>query len=176
MRFTETKLADVWLVDLERRDDERGFFARSWCREEFASRGLAAQLAQCSFSYNTYAHTLRGMHYQAAPHAETKLVTCVRGAIYDVILDLRPSSMTYKSWVAVELTQTSLRAVYVPDGCAHGFQTLTEGALVYYQISVPHSPDHARGVRWNDPAFDIAWPPGDRIVSARDSAYPDFGG
>lgn len=173
MLFTETKLGGVWLVDLERHEDERGFFARTWCRDELASRGLVAELAQCSVSFNARAGVLRGMHYQAAPMAETKVVTCLRGAIYDVVLDLRPSSPTYRRWVAAELSETTLRSMYVPEGCAHGFQTLTPGALVHYQISTRHSPQHARGVRWNDPAFGIEWPPADRILSPRDASYGD---
>jgi dTDP-4-dehydrorhamnose 3,5-epimerase len=175
MRFTETELAGVFVIDVERHEDNRGFFARSWCRDDLTGRGLRAELAQCSFSYNALPATLRGMHYQAAPHAETKIVSCVRGSIYDVALDLRPQSPTFRRWTAVTLTGETLRMLYVPEGCAHGFQTLTPGALVHYQISSEYSPEHSRGVRWNDPAFGIEWPhSSDRILSPRDASYPDF--
>jgi len=176
MIFTETHLAGVFVVDIERRSDERGFFARTWCRDELEARGLVTALSQCSVSLNARAGTLRGMHYQAAPHEETKLVSCPRGAIYDVVLDLRPSSPTYRRWFAAELTQENLRALYVPAGCAHGFQTLAPDTLVQYQISARYSPAHARGVRWNDPAFGIDWPSGERVLSARDATYGDFDG
>jgi dTDP-4-dehydrorhamnose 3,5-epimerase len=175
MRFSETAIAGVFVIELERHEDERGFFARSWSRDDLARHGLRAELAQCSFSYNARAGTLRGMHYQTAPHAETKIVSCVRGAIYDVALDLRPSSSTFRKWTAVTLAADTLRMLYVPEGCAHGFQTVTPEALVHYQISQEYSPEHSRGVRWDDPAFGIAWPPADeRILSERDARYPDF--
>jgi dTDP-4-dehydrorhamnose 3,5-epimerase len=175
MKFTETSLPGVFVIDLERHEDDRGFFARSWCRETLARRGLRADLAQCSYSYNTRSGTLRGMHYQAAPRAETKIVSCVRGAIYDVALDLRPESPTFRKWTAATLTADTLRMLYVPEGCAHGFQTLTPEALVHYQIADEYSPEHSRGVRWNDPAFAIEWPAAsERILSGRDAGYPDF--
>ena len=175
MKFSETAIAGVFVIDLERHEDDRGFFARSWSRDELARIGLRSELAQCSFSFNGRAGTLRGMHYQAAPHAETKLVSCVRGAIYDVALDLRPQSPTFRKWTAATLTGETLRMLYVPEGCAHGFQTLTAEALVHYQISDAYSPEHSRGVRWDDPAFGIEWPPAsERILSQRDASYPDF--
>lgn len=177
MRFRETAIPGAWVLEPERHADERGFFARTWCRDEFARRGLNAALAQCSVSHNARRHTLRGMHYQCAPREEAKVVACHRGAVYDVVLDLRPRSPTYKRWTSVELSGESLLAVYVPEGCAHGFQTLTDDALVVYQIAESHAPECARGVRWDDPAFGIAWPAADaRVISARDRAYPDFAG
>jgi dTDP-4-dehydrorhamnose 3,5-epimerase len=176
MKFSATEIAGVFVVDLERHEDERGFFARSWCREDLAKHGLNIDLSQCSFSFNARAGTLRGMHYQAAPHAEAKMVSCVRGAIFDVALDLRPGSSTFLKWTAATLTAETLRMLYIPEGCAHGFQTLTPEALVHYQISAGYSPEHARGVRWDDPAFGIEWPSAEaRILSPRDAAYPDFG-
>jgi len=174
MRFEATKIPGVWIVDVERHEDERGFFARTWCREELARLGLKAELAQCSVSFNAEAGTLRGMHYQAAPREEAKFVSCVRGAIYDVALDLRADSPTYRQWVGVELSETTMRMLFVPEGCAHGFVTLTQNALVHYQISAAFSADHARGVRWNDAAFRIAWPREPRAMSKRDATYPDF--
>jgi dTDP-4-dehydrorhamnose 3,5-epimerase len=174
MLFHETTLPGVFIIDLERREDERGFFARTWCRDELAERGLRAQLSQCSISYNEHRGTLRGMHYQAAPRAETKIVTCLRGAIYDVVLDLRVGSSTYGRWLSVDLNEHSMRMVYIPEGCAHGFQTITRAALVHYQIADVHSPEHSCGVRWNDPAFAIAWPLETTVISHRDATFPDF--
>jgi dTDP-4-dehydrorhamnose 3,5-epimerase len=177
MKFTPTKIAGVWLVDMERHADERGWFARTWCAEEFRQHGLNPDLAQCSASFNRRRGTLRGMHWQSAPHEEAKLVRCVRGAMFDVALDVRPGSATFKQWVGVELTPENGRALYVPEGCAHGFQTLADDTEVLYQISCPWHPDGARGARWNDPAFGIAWPlPADAILSPRDAAYADFAG
>ena len=175
MKFTPTKLAGVWLVDLDRRADERGWFARTWCAEEFAQHGLNANLAQCSLSYNLRCGTLRGMHYQGAPHAETKLVRCVRGAMFDVALDLRPDSPTFREWVGVELTAENGRALFVAEGCAHGFQTLADHTEVLYQIAGVYHPDSARGVRWNDPGFAIEWlNPELAILSNRDASYPNY--
>ena len=174
MLFQNTSIPGVTIIELERHEDERGFFARAWCRKELEQQGLRAQIEQCSVSFNARAGTLRGMHYQRAPHTETKIVTCLRGAIYDVVLDLRRPSPTYKKWVAVELSAESLRMIYIPEGCAHGFQTLAAGSLVQYQISDEYSPDHSTGVRWNDPAFGIVWPPAGRTLSSRDATYPDF--
>jgi dTDP-4-dehydrorhamnose 3,5-epimerase len=175
MLFTETKIAGAWILDAQRIGDERGFFARTWCHDELAGKGLRAELAQCSVSYNARRGTLRGMHFQSAPCMETKIVSCLRGSIYDVLLDLRRDSPTYCQWLAVELTHDSFRAVYIPEGVAHGFQTLTDDAIVSYQISEIHSPDHARGVRWDDPAFNIEWPEArERILSPRDRLYPEY--
>jgi dTDP-4-dehydrorhamnose 3,5-epimerase len=173
MKFTPTKIAGVWIVDLERHADERGWFARTWCAEEFRRHGLNPDLAQCSASFNRRRGTLRGMHWQAAPHEEAKLVRCVRGAMFDVALDVRSGSATFKQWVGVELTMENGRALYVPEGCAHGFQTLADDTEVFYQIAGEYYPASARGVRWNDPAFKIAWPNISGLVcSERDASYP----
>jgi dTDP-4-dehydrorhamnose 3,5-epimerase len=175
--FAETPVAGALVVEPQPIEDERGFFARTFSTEEFAARGLDARVDQCSASFSVRAGTLRGMHYQAAPHGETKLVRCTRGAIFDVAVDLRRESPTYLRWAGVELSADNRRALYVPEGCAHGFQTLVDGAEVLYQISMPYVPAAARGVRWDDPAFGIDWPDapiGGRTMSARDAAYPDF--
>jgi dTDP-4-dehydrorhamnose 3,5-epimerase len=173
MKFTPTKIAGVWIVELERHADERGWFARTWCAEEFRQHGLNPNLSQCSASFNRRRGTLRGMHWQAAPHEEAKLVRCVRGAMFDVALDVRPGSATFKQWVGVELTPENGRALYVPEGCAHGFQTLVDDTEVFYQIAGDYHPASGRGVRWNDPAFSIAWPNVAEVVcSERDVSYP----
>lgn len=174
MIFAETAVAGVWTIAPERVEDRRGFFARTWCEQEFAARGLADRWAQCSVSFNTRRGTLRGLHYQRAPHAEIKLVRCTAGALLDVVVDLRPESSTYLKHVAVELTASSRLMMYIPKGCAHGFQTLADGTEIFYQISVPYAPEHAAGVRWDDPAFGISWPNPDPIMSDRDREYPDF--
>lgn len=175
MIFTETKLRGVFIVDLQLLEDERGFFARSWCQQEFASHGLNPSLVQCNISYNKSKGTLRGMHFQVAPHEEAKLVRCTRGAIYDVIIDLRPHSSTFTRWVAVELMADNHRMVYVPEGFAHGFQTLEDDTDVFYQMSEYYHGAASRGVRWDDPVFGIEWPSsGRRIVSDKDRSYPDF--
>lgn len=172
MKYGETVLPGVWIVELERHVDDRGYFARTWCEEEFRARGLNPRLAQCSVSFNARRGTLRGMHYQAAPHAEAKLVRCTRGAIHDVVLDLRTESKSFRQWIAVELTEDNGRAVYIPEGCAHGFQTLTDRTEVLYQISEFYDSQSSRGVRWNDPAFGILWPVENPILSERDSHHP----
>lgn len=174
MIFTPTPLAGAFVVELEPRRDERGFFARTWCRDEFARHGLNPDLVQCNVSYNRARHTLRGMHYQDAPHEECKLVRCTQGAILDVIVDLRPDAPTHRQWFGVELTADNRRALYVPAGFAHGFVTLTDHAEVFYQMSALYHPASARGVRWNDPAFGIAWPVTDPVLSDKDAAYPDY--
>ena len=161
-------------MTLERREDERGFFARNWCSREFAAHGLSRNLAQSSLSSSPRRGTLRGLHYQVAPHQEAKLITCVRGSIWDVIVDLRPASPTCLQWYGQTLDDTSLSSVYVPEGFAHGFLTLSDDTLVLYQISAYRSPEHARGVRWDDPAFDIQWPFAPLIIGARDRSYPDY--
>jgi dTDP-4-dehydrorhamnose 3,5-epimerase len=176
MRFTETALPGAFLVDLERRDDERGFFARAWCEEEFAAHGLDARISQCNLSFNERRGTLRGMHFQVPPHAEVKLVRCTRGSVYDVIVDLRPDSTTYLSWIGVELSADNRRALYIPEGFAHGYQTLMDGTETFYQVSSPYAPGAERGVRWDDPAFGIEWPDvEERVISEKDLAWPDFG-
>jgi dTDP-4-dehydrorhamnose 3,5-epimerase len=175
--FRETPVAGAFVVEPERMEDERGFFARTFSTDEFESRGLDARVDQCSTSFNAVAGTLRGLHYQAAPHGEAKLVRCTRGAIYDVALDLRPDSPSYLRWTGMELNADEGLALFVPEGCAHGFQTLVDASEVLYQISTPYVPDAARGVRWDDPAFAIQWPPppaGGRTISRRDADYPDF--
>lgn len=174
MKFTHSPLPGAYVVDIEPMGDERGFFARMWCREEFQALGLSTVVEQSSISFNRKKGTLRGMHYQAAPHEEVKLVRCTRGAIYDVILDLRKESLAFCRWFAVELTAENGKMVYVPAGFAHGFQTLADQSEVFYQISEVYRPEMARGVRWNDPAFQIEWPIANPILSARDRSYPDF--
>ena len=172
MKFRETELSGVWVIEPEPQADERGFFARTWCAQEFLARGLSAGLAQCSVSWNRARGTVRGLHYQAAPHEEAKLVRCTRGAIHDVALDLRSGSPTRHRWIAVELTGDNHRMLFVPEGVAHGFQTLVDDTEVFYQISRAYHPEAQRGVRWHDPALGITWPVPDAIVSARDAALP----
>ena len=174
MKFSPTALVGAYVIDIEPVADERGFFVRSWCREEFARHGLNPDLAQCSISFNKKRGTLRGMHYQAKPHEETKVVRCTRGAIYDVIVDLRPESSTFRKWIAVELSADNRRMLYIPAGLAHGFQSLTDDTEVFYQISAPYHPESACGVRWDDPAFGIEWPVMERVISDKDRQYPDF--
>jgi len=174
MIFTETKLEGAYLVDLERFEDDRGFFALSWSAEEFAARGLESKLAECNVSFNRKKGTLRGMHYQTAPHGQVKLVRCTRGAIFDVIIDLRANSRTFKQWTSAELTANNHRALYVPMDFAHGFQTLEDDSEVFYQMSTPYVPGSGRGVRWDDPAFGIEWPKAERIMIERDIQYPNF--
>jgi len=174
MIFQKTKLPGVFEIQIEAKPDDRGIFARTWCQEEFASQGLSSRLVQCNLSFTTQQGTLRGMHYQVAPHEETKLIRCTRGAIYDVVLDLRPDSPAYKDWVAVELTAGKRNMIYVPEGCAHGFLTLQDGTEVIYQMSEFWNPESSRGVRWDDPAFQITWPAKVEVISERDRTYPDF--
>jgi dTDP-4-dehydrorhamnose 3,5-epimerase len=166
-----TPLAGAQLIELERLEDERGFFARSFCRDEFRRLGLEPELAQCNVSWNPRRGTLRGLHYQAAPHEEVKVVRCTRGAIWDVIVDMREGSSTRWRWHAVELNADNRLALYVPRGFAHGFQTLLDESEVLYQISEPYYPDFARGLRWDDPKLRISWPLPGPIVSARDRNY-----
>lgn len=173
MIFTQTDLKDACVIDLERHEDERGFFARSWCVREFQEMGLDTGLLQCNLSYNTEKGTTRGMHYQRPPYAETKLVRCVRGAIYDVIIDLRPSSSTFRQWIGVELTAENRSMLYVPKGFAHGFQTLSDDTEVLYMMSEFYAPDHADGLRWDDPLLGITWPGEVRSMSEKDRTYPD---
>jgi dTDP-4-dehydrorhamnose 3,5-epimerase len=175
VRYVPTALAGVWLIEPDRLPDERGHFARTYDREEFAGRGLDPAVVQCSTSFNARAGTLRGLHFQAAPHGEPKLVRCTRGAIYDVVVDLRPGSPTFKAWFATELSADNGHAVYVPEGCAHGFQTMLDASEVLYMMGHEYVPGAASGVRWDDPAFAIAWPEvAERIISERDKTYPDF--
>lgn len=174
MKFCETKLPGVFGILLDPAADERGFFARTWCQKEFEDQGLNSNLVQCSVSLNSRKGTLRGMHYQAAPFAETKVVRCTAGAIYDVVLDLREQSPTFKQWFAAVLSAENRHSLYIPEGFAHGFLTLTEESEVLYQMSEFYHPEAARGVRWNDPAFQIAWPEKVKVISERDRTYPDF--
>lgn len=175
MKFVTTSVDGVWIVEEERHADERGWFARTWCTSELSEQGLVAELSQCSASYNHRRGTLRGMHFQAAPYGETKLVRCVRGAIYDVVLDMREDSTSYGQWVGVELTAENGRAVYIPEGCAHGFQTTEEGTEVLYMMAGTYCPEAARGIRWDDPRFGIEWPlPEIAFMSERDASYPDY--
>jgi dTDP-4-dehydrorhamnose 3,5-epimerase len=173
MRFAETAIAGVVVVDIEARQDERGAFARLQCPEEFAAAGHPFAPAQTSLSRNPTAGTLRGMHYQPAPYAETKLVRVVRGRMFDVAVDLRPASPTYRRWVSEELSADNARALLIPEGVAHGFLTLEPDTDVLYQISPAFRPGHEAGVRWNDPAFAIAWPAAPALISPRDATYPD---
>ena len=174
MVFLETKLPGVFEVHIEAKPDERGFFARTWCRKEFEAQGLAANLVQCSLSFNKRKGTLRGMHYQIVPHEETKLIRCTQGAIYDVVLDLRPKSPKFREWIAVELTAEKHNMIYVPQGCAHGFLTLEDRSEATYQMSEFQHAEAARGVRWDDPAFQIKWPAKVEVISERDRTYADF--
>lgn len=172
MRLVSTQIAGSFIAEVETIPDERGFFARSWSREEAARHRLNPHVEQCSISFNGTRGTVRGLHYQVAPYAEAKLVRCTLGAIYDVAVDLRAESSTYLAWVAVELTAENRRALYIPEGCAHGYQSLSSESEVLYQISAPYQPEYARGVRWNDPAVGIPWPIRDPLVSERDRALP----
>jgi dTDP-4-dehydrorhamnose 3,5-epimerase len=174
VNLTETRLAGAFVIEVELSRDERGFFARTFDADEFRRCGLDPTVAQCNTSFNERAGTLRGLHYQAEPDGECKLVRCTRGAIYDVIVDLRADSETYCRWFAVELSADNARELYIPKGLAHGFQTLTDDSEVAYQMSHVYVPEAARGVRWDDPAFGIDWPEAERTVSDRDSSFPDF--
>ncbi|HVL98443.1 MAG TPA: dTDP-4-dehydrorhamnose 3,5-epimerase [Egibacteraceae bacterium] len=176
MRFRETALAGVLVVQPEPVRDERGLFARTWDRQLFAARGLETALAQCSVSFNRRRGTLRGMHFQAAPHGEAKLVRCTAGGVYDVVIDLRAGSPTRGRWHAVELTAENRYGLYVPPGCAHGFLTLVGNTEVFYQISEFYHPEASRGVRWDDPAFAVVWPERPAVLSERDATYPDYAG
>lgn len=175
MIFKETKLSGAFVIEVQRLEDDRGFFGRSFCRQEFIARGLNPDVAQCSISFNRKAGTLRGMHYQTAPHAEDKLISCTRGKLYDVIVDLRRESPTFKKWIALDLTGDNRLMLYVPKGCAHGFQTFEDNTEVFYQMSEFYHAESARGVRWNDPAFGIQWPAGVQVIlSERDRNWPDY--
>ncbi|HEY2141467.1 MAG TPA: dTDP-4-dehydrorhamnose 3,5-epimerase [Solirubrobacteraceae bacterium] len=176
MRFVQTPLAGAWMIEPDRIADERGWFARTFDADEFRARGLNPEVVQCNASFNARRGTLRGMHYQAEPHGESKLVRCVRGAIFDVAVDLRAGSQTHRGWHGVELSAENGCAFYIPAGVAHGFQTLTDKCEVLYQMGHPYVPEAARGVRFDDPAFAIVWPEveGERTISERDRAYGDY--
>jgi dTDP-4-dehydrorhamnose 3,5-epimerase len=172
--FTATPIACAYIIDIDRKYDERGFFARSWCQQEFEEHGLNPRMVQCNVSLNTHRGTLRGMHYQSAPHSEAKLVRCTRGSLYDVVVDLRPESASFRQAFGVVLSSNNQRALYIPERCAHGFLTLEDNTEVLYQMSAFYAPDAARGFRWNDPGFTIDWPDQVRVISERDHSYPDF--
>ncbi len=175
MVFSDTGIAGAYVVETERYTDERGFFARVWCADELAALGLTASLAQSSVSFNRHAGTLRGMHFQQSPHAEAKLVRCIRGALFDVALDLRTESPTYLQWHGVTLDAEHGNGFFIPEGCAHGFQTLVDGTEAIYFISHPYASAASSGVRWDDPAFGIEWPSApERIMSERDRSWPDY--
>jgi dTDP-4-dehydrorhamnose 3,5-epimerase len=176
MKFTETPFEGLWLIDIEPFEDARGFFAVTWTPDAFTSRGLDPTLVQCNLAFNHRRGTIRGMHFQRAPFEEVKIVRCTRGAIFDVVIDLRPDSPTHGEWFAAELSEDNRRMLYVPPGFAHGYQTLTDNVEVYYHVSAAYSPSHASGVRWNDPRFRIQWPLEVTEVSARDAEWPDFSG
>jgi dTDP-4-dehydrorhamnose 3,5-epimerase len=174
MKFEKTELEGAWIIDINKLQDERGFFARTFCQREFSEHGLNPRLVQCNVSYNSKRGTLRGMHLQISPFQEAKLVQCTAGVIYDVILDLRPESPTYLRHLGVTLSAQEYRMLYIPEGFAHGFLTLTDNVNVFYQMSEFYAPEAARGFRWNDPAFGITLPEEVRVISERDASYPDF--
>jgi dTDP-4-dehydrorhamnose 3,5-epimerase len=174
MIFSETPLRGAYIVELERREDERGFFARSWCQREFTDLGLDPCVVQCNVSFNTIKGTLRGMHFQLPPFAEAKLVRCTRGAIFDVVIDLRSGSHTLFQWFSAELTAENRSALYIPQGFAHGFLTLTKNSEVFYQMSEFYAPEVSSGVRWNDPLFNITWPEKIHTISVKDQSFADY--
>ena len=175
MKFTEAKLQGVFIIDIERFEDERGFFARAFCQKEFEAYGLNPRVTQCNISFNKKKGTLRGMHYQVAPYEEAKLVRCTRGAIYDVVIDLRSDSPTFKRWTAVELTAENRKMLYVPEGFAHGFQALEDNTEVFYQMSGFYHSESERELRWNDPAFGIEWPIANPTISNKDQSCKLWG-
>lgn len=174
MKFTQTSLAGAYLIEWEPVEDERGFFARTFCKDEFKKHGIDFSCVQCNISYNRKKGTLRGMHYQAAPHEEAKIVSCIRGAIFDVIVDIRPQSETYKKWYGAELSVKNHAMLYVPKGFAHGFQTLDDDSEVFYMMSEFYHPEYAKGLQWDDPAFRIEWPMKPKAIAQKDVAYGDF--
>lgn len=174
MKFLETSLKDAYIIEIEPIEDKRGLFARTWCKREFEAHSLNPEIVQCNISFNIKRGTLRGMHYQTKPFEEAKLVRCTRGAIFDVIIDLRADSPTFKDWFAVELTDENRKMLYIPERFAHGFQTLKDNTEVFYQMSEYYSPEYSKGIRWNDSSFSIQWPEDMQIISKRDQQYPDF--
>ena len=174
MKFQETPLPGAYVIEPERREDERGFFARTFCQRQFEQQGLISRFVQSSMSFNRLKGTLRGMHFQLPPREETKLIQCVRGAVYDVLIDLRPQSPTFRQWMSFELRADDNSELYVPPGLAHGFQTLTDDTVLLYAISEFHEAELGRGVRWNDPAFGVRWPMPPRVIAFRDHSYPDW--
>lgn len=174
MIFSETKLKGAYIIEIEKREDNRGFFARTWCQREFVLHNLNPCVVQSNTSFNIRKGTLRGLHYQAAPHAETKLIRCVKGSIYDVIVDLRPDSPAYTQYISAELTAENYRMLYVPAYFAHGFMTLKDNTEVVYQVSEFYSPESERGIRWNDPSFQIKWPSAVKVISDKDASWSDY--
>lgn len=174
MKFIETSIKGAYIIEIEPIEDERGFFARSWCKKEFGTFGLDTNIIQCNISFNKKRGTLRGMHYQIEPYEEVKIVRCTKGSVYDVIIDLRPDSPTFKKWESIELTDDNRLMLYITKGIAHGFQTLKDNTEVFYQMSEFYVAEYARGVRWNDPAFRIEWPLPVNVISGKDMNYPDF--
>lgn len=174
MLFTPTEIPDAFIIDLDKRVDERGFFARGWCAREFEEQGISGNAVQMNISYNKNKHTLRGFHYQMHPHQEQKLLRCIRGAIYDVLLDLRPESPSFMRHITVELTAESYRMVVVPKGCANAFMTLKDETEVTYLVSEFYTPASERGVRWDDPSFGVRWPVRPEVISDKDANWPDF--
>jgi dTDP-4-dehydrorhamnose 3,5-epimerase len=175
MIFTETKLKDAFIIEIEKIGDERGFFARVWCQNEFEARGLNSRWVQANLAFSKKRGTLRGLHYQIAPYEEAKLMRCIRGAMYDVIVDLRQDSPTYKQWLGVELTEDNRRMLYVPEGFAHGYQTLVDDTEVFYPVSQFYTPGAERGMRWDDPAFAVEWPVTENLtVSEKDKSWPEY--
>jgi dTDP-4-dehydrorhamnose 3,5-epimerase len=174
MIFRETELNGAFLIEPERLEDNRGFFARAWCRKEFMAHGLTGALVQSNISFNKRTGTLRGMHFQTAPYEEAKLVRCTKGAVYDVIIDLRPDSSTFLRWIAAELTAENHKMLYVPENFAHGYQTLADNTEVFYQVSQFYSPGSEQGLRYNDPTFGIKWPMDVQVISHKDRSWPDY--
>jgi len=175
MKYTETKILGAFIFEPEKLEDKRGYFMRGWCKSEFDARGLASSFVQFNISFSRKAGTLRGLHYQSPPHQETKLISCAKGALYDVIIDLRMKSPTYMQWLGVELRADTYKMLYIPEGLAHGFLTLEDNTEVFYPVSQLYCPLSERGIRWNDPNFDIKWPETDaRILSEKDKNWPDY--
>lgn len=174
MIFTETKLKGAFIIEIKKIEDERGFFGRSWCKKEMEENGLNGEIVQANTSFSFKKGTLRGMHYQVPPYEEAKIIRCVRGAIYDVIIDLRPGSAGYKKWIGTELTSDNYKMLYVPEGFAHGFITLTDNVEVYYNVTAFYTPGAEKGIRWNDPLFNIKWPVYPVVISSKDQEHPDF--
>ncbi|REL24182.1 dTDP-4-dehydrorhamnose 3,5-epimerase [Rhodohalobacter sp. SW132] len=174
MKYTETPIEGAVIIELEKHEDARGFFARGFCKKEFEEHGLEHEIVQCNFSKSVKKGTLRGMHYQSPPHAEVKMVRCLNGAIYDVIVDIRKDSPTYKQWFGVKLTDKDYKMLYIPKGLAHGFQTLEENSVIFYMVTENYNQQSERGVRWNDPAFDIDWPLSVTEISEKDQAFTDY--
>lgn len=177
MKFSKTEINDVYIINIDIKNDERGYFVRTYCKKEFAKRDISMNMKQANMAYNKNKYTLRGLHYQKAPYSEKKLIRCVRGCLWDVIIDLRPESSTFRQWMGLELRDDIPVMLYVPDGCAHGYQTITDDTEVLYMVSEFYSPEFERGIRFNDPAFNISWKSTDNIViSDKDKNWPDFSG